>query len=381
MYPPSVGVRRLTLTSDNYTAKDCTSALQQSLRYVISLHSALVVTATIVMVANAALLRDRWLVVSLWRQGDKSFRGIARATGRSREFVRRWVHRFQETGDVQHKPRGGRPKLLTERGDRARLATAAAGSSVRATARALEASGRRASRMTVYRRMRELPLVYRVRPKKPDLRRSHKQARLRFARTGRPRRYWQRVVSADESSFCLSYGQRGEWVRPGHRPRPRRVQRKPVYIRVWAAVSWYGKTPLFQIPRSMSSGEFAAFLETKAIPAMSKIGGPEPRRWKLLHDHDGIHTAKITRKSLKNAGVTLVPDYPSRSPDLNILENVWAMLARGLASSTPQSERGLWAAMRAAWNRIPLCDLRNCVRSMPRRLREIESVRGDVTKY
>ena len=175
---------------------------------------------------------------------------------------------------LEDQPRTGSPKLLTGADDRRLLAGAIAKASTRVVARQLSTPYRPLSQPTVWRAVRALPRVYRIRKKKPFLRRMHKVARMAFARTRFPRRYWQRVASADESAFTLSLRPRGAWVQPGQTPRPRQILRHTPYIRVWAGVSWWGKTKLYKIPRNMTGDRFAEFAQRKAIYALLQICGP-----------------------------------------------------------------------------------------------------------
>ena len=57
------------------------------------------------------------------------------------------------------------------------------------------------------------------------------------------------------------------------------------------------------------------------------------------------------------------------------------MLAERLASHETRNEQELWAAMETEWSLIPQSHIRSCIHSMPRRLREVVRVRGDVTEY
>lgn len=102
----------------------------------------------------------------------------------------------------------------------------------------------------------------------------------------------------------------------------------------------------------------------------------------VLIDNASIHAMGV--KYLEQIGVQVM-EFPPKSNDLNIIENVWAelqkILNRKLRSMTISTKDELLKLIEQSWNEIPGSFIRNCVLSMPARLKEVIRMKGKQTKY
>ena len=73
--------------------------------------------------------------------------------------------------------------------------------------------------------------------------------------------------------------------------------------------------------------------------------------------------------------------FPSLSPDISPIENLWSCVERKLAGKRFNTRDALWEAVQQAWESIPLSTLINLVDSMPRRMREVIKAKGGPTRY
>lgn len=320
----------------------------------------------------------------MYKEGFTKPAQIHRRTGYTYPMIKRTIDRYLETNDVADKPRSGRPKILKNQ----ELVTVKKSlkrkrrGSTRSTAKRVKRSHDvDVSHQTIWRAGKAMGLVYRKRPKKPLLTKRHRQARLKFARKRRGRRFWHRVLWSDEASFALYSDTEAQWVEEGEQPKNRQTTKWPARIRVWAGISAQGKTKLIRIPKRMNADAYIDMLGRKGIPQARSIFKDERKGWMFMQDGDGSHTAKRTKDWLHKEGVKVLDPWPAHSPDLNPIENAWALVEQGLRKKNPRTEDGLWRAMKKSWKKIDEKKLCNLCLSLPNRLDLVIAADGGSTKY
>ncbi|CAK9801712.1 Transposable element Tc3 transposase [Anthophora plagiata] len=75
--------------------------------------------------------------------------------------------------------------------------------------------------------------------------------------------------------------------------------------------------------------------------------------------------------------------WPSKSPDLNPIENLWGILARKVYTNGKQysNTMELKNGIKEAWSQIESETLHKLIYSMPKRIFEIIKNKGGSTKY
>lgn len=85
-------------------------------------------------------------------------------------------------------------------------------------------------------------------------------------------------------------------------------------------------------------------------------------------DNAPCHKSRATIAWFEENGIPLL-QWPSRSPDLNPIENIWRIMGMRLRAYKPNNLQELRELLSTIWNGIPVQQCRNLVNSMPRRVR------------
>ena len=102
----------------------------------------------------------------------------------------------------------------------------------------------------------------------------------------------------------------------------------------------------------------------------------------LLQDNAPPHVSSATKQWLSDHDVPLIP-FPARSPDLNPMENVWALLVRDVYRGDRRyySMNELKYAILASWSGVTQDALNGLARSMSDGLFHCIAAKGGSTKY
>ena len=97
-------------------------------------------------------------------------------------------------------------------------------------------------------------------------------------------------------------------------------------------------------------------------------------------DNDPKHTSKVVAKWLKDNKVKVL-EWPSQSPDLSSIENLWAELKKRVRVRRPTNLTQLHLLCQEEWANIYPTYCGKLVEGYPKRLTQVKQLKGNATNY
>lgn len=300
---------------------------------------------------------------------------IAKKLGRNKSIISRFLAKPKEYGHGKHT---GRPRTLTIRAERRLIA---AGINENSTANEIKVNQEiPLSKRRVQQILKSSPnLVYLKRKCEPHLTKNHKTVRLHWA-TDRLilSQNWSEIIFSDEKKFNLDGPDGNQYYWHDIRKEPQYFSKRAMgggSLMVWAAFSSNGKTKIVFLSGRQTSSDYINVLTNNLLLFAEELGGPN---WIFQQDNASIHTSKMTKKWFEDKNIQVL-DWPSKSPDLNPIENLWGRLVRLVYANGSQFQTidGLRRAILKSWDKITLSELENLSNSMIYRLTEVLKRKGN----
>ncbi|GBC03809.1 hypothetical protein RclHR1_05330008 [Rhizophagus clarus] len=277
------------------------------------------------MAPTSELEIQRLTVKELWDNNIRKPSEIIKITGFPKSTVYDIVNRLKKTGSVKHLPIPGRPLILspTKRRYLGRLLK-----NDNATTSALMTTklnnlypNLNVSTRTVQRTLKNKLnyIVCKPRPV-PFLKASHVEARLQWA-LNHNHDDWSHTIFSDESTFQTFRNTQIVRYKAGNLRPSHPMIKHPYKVHVWGAFSHQGPIGVALFTGKINSAKYREILQFQLLPNAYHAG----YGWKFQQDNAPTHTAKLTQQFFVINDVPVI-DWPANSPDLNPIENLWAIL-------------------------------------------------------
>lgn len=238
---------------------------------------------------------------------------------------------------------------------------------------------------TIRRRLKTVGLHHRIPAKKPELTERHKRQRMNFAANYLNFNF-EDTVFVDEKVFQTNEHGRLTLYRPNNtryderNVLPNRTSGR-ISLAFWGWISASGPGELVEIPGRLNANNYREVLQEVLIPTVESVFG-NGTTIKLLQDGSSVHNSRIVQTWINEQENIELIRLPPKSPDLNPIENMWAMMVQNWDPSIPRNMHSLTShvfQLRDYYRGLNYCE--KLVSSMRSRLQTVLDARGSYTKY
>ena len=222
-------------------------------------------------------------------------------------------------------------------------------------------SGIHVSRATAHRYMTK-HRAWRRRSVVPKLTAVHIKKRKDFCKENKDSA--ENIWFSDEKIWGTNDATRGMWCGDEEEPIPREKEKWGASVHVWGLIGVGVKVLVFHEKGAINAQKYCELLKTHLLPLHRSRRRHNPVVF--MQDGAPCHTATLTTKLLSDTNVVVLK-WPPNSPDLNPIENLWAIVSAKVVRHYPSTVGELRAAVEKEWEAVPQPTVDKLVRSFERR--------------
>jgi len=190
---------------------------------------------------------------------------------------------------------------------------------------------------------------------------------------------WNRIMATDETVFRLNNVKYYFWQRRGERKVCRTI-RYTIKVNAWCCLSAVGFGRIVLFKENLTSTFLCNNIYRNGLLPTAREHFGRAKEWLLLEDNDPKHRSKFSVKWKQDHHIKTLP-WPSLSPDVNPVENLWGVLKVKVAAHRPKTVKGLIRAIKKEWDDLPQEFASNLMNSMKRRVDSLIDANGDYIMY
>ncbi|CAJ0946106.1 unnamed protein product, partial [Ranitomeya imitator] len=312
------------------------------------------------MVKTKELSKDTRNKIVALHQAGKTESAIANQLGVKKSTVGAIIRKWKTYKTTDNLPRSGAPRKIPPRG--VRMITRTVSKNPRTTrgdlVNELQRAGTNVTRPTISNTLRHHGLRSCSARRVPLLKPVHVQARLKFAREhlDDPEEFWENVLWSDETKLelfgrnttCRVWRKKNTELHPSNTIPT--VKHGGGNIMLWGCFSAKGPGRLIWVHERMNGAMYREILSANLLPSARAL--KMKRSWVFQHDNDPKHTTRATKEWLRKKHFKVL-EWPSQSPDLNPIGNLWRELKVRVAKRKAKNITALEEICMEEWANIP----------------------------
>ena len=330
---------------------------------------------------------NREIVNSLWRRNVRNAKEISRKTGIPLRSCERYVALLKKRGKIPAIHRSGRPRKLSP--EKRRQVGKIIKHDHFTTAGELKAKleekypGLDVSERTVRRELSNLGYASILPRKVPLLTQKAKDNRLSWARD-HIHYNWRKVVFSDETTIQMFRNTLHAWSRKKQPVQP--MVKHPFKVHIWGAINIKGKIGMHMFTENLDRHLYRQILNNHLYDNADDLLG---LYWVFQQDNDPKHTSRDVQSDLETRLPRRVLRWPSYSPDLNPIENVWAVLKQNVEKRVKNmivqkkriTQSVFLTLIQEEWDGLENLVIINSINSMQKRIQACIDAEGGHTEY